>query len=67
MTYPKLRGAIREVYGTQAAFAEAIGINPSTLHSKLSGRTEFTAKEVHQSMELLGIPVERVGDYFFVN
>lgn len=65
MSYPKIRGAIREKFGTQKAFAEALGINPSTLVNKLSGRVEWTMAEVQSAVALLGIPVDRIGDYFF--
>ena len=65
MSYPKLRGAIREKFGTQKAFAEALGINSSTLVNKLSGRVEWTVSEVQASVEFLDIPWEHIRDYFF--
>lgn len=65
MNYPKLRGAIREKYGTQSAFAEALGIHKATLVSKLKGRTEWRLPEVQTAMRLLDIPVDRVSEYFF--
>jgi DNA-binding XRE family transcriptional regulator len=65
MSYPKVRGAIREKFGTQAAFAKALGINPSTLVKKLAGKVEWTVSEVQASAKLLGIPNDSITDYFF--
>lgn len=65
MSYPKLRGAIREKFGTQAAFAKALGVNPSTLVKKLSGKVEWNLGEVQKSLKLLDIPSDCVNDYFF--
>lgn len=65
MSYPKLRGAIREKFGTQEAFAKALGVNPSTLVKKLAGKVEWTVGEVQASVKLLGIPTDCISDYFF--
>lgn len=65
MSYPKIRGAIREKYGTQAAFAKDLGVNPSTLIKKLSGKVEWTLGEVQLAAKLLGIPYDRISEYFF--
>ncbi len=65
MSYPKIRGAIREKYGTQAAFAKELGVNPSTLIKKLSGKVEWTLSEVQLAAKLLGIPYDQISEYFF--
>ncbi len=65
MTFPKLRGAIREKYGTQEAFAAAINMNPATLSSRLNGKTEWSIAEMKIIAELLQIPIERAYLYFF--
>ena len=65
MSYPKLRGAIREKFGTQGAFAQALGINQATLVKKLAGKTEWKVAEVLAACVLLEIPVDRSSDYFF--
>lgn len=65
--YPKLRGAIREKYGTQASFAEALGVNTSTLSKKLAKKTPWLADEVKQVSILLDIPIEHVALYFFAD
>lgn len=65
MECSKLRGAIRAEYGTQKAFARAMGINTSTLSHKLCGRTEWTHGEIAKACSLLGIPLEEAYIYFF--
>lgn len=65
MSYPKIRGAIREKYGTQAAFAKELGVNPSTLIKKLGGKVEWTLSEVQLAAKLLGIPYDQISEYFF--
>lgn len=65
MDYSKLRGAIRTKYGTQRAFAQAMGVNSTTLSHKLSGRTEWTHGEIAKACDLLDIPLEEAYVYFF--
>lgn len=65
MKYAKLRGAIREKFRTQGAFARAVGIHPTTLNKKLTGRVDWTRNEIETSCQLLGIPFEQLHTYFF--
>ena len=67
MNYPKLRGAIREKFGTQAAFAKAISMHSTTLSGKLSGRTDWTRQEIEDAALALGIPSIELPDYFFTH
>lgn len=64
MAYPKLRGKIREKYGTQEAFATAMGMANTTASAKLNGKTEWTRAEIVKACELLGIPLAEAFDYF---
>ncbi len=57
MKYAEVRGAIRAKFGTQQAFAEAMGMHYSTLSSKLRGKTDWTRQEMEDASNLLGIPV----------
>ena len=44
--YSKLRGKIKEVFGTQDKFAKALGISRATLSLKLNNISEFTQQEM---------------------
>lgn len=55
--YAKVRGAIIEKYGTQPAFAAAMGMHPATLSKKLNGKPDWTRGEIEKACTLLGIPV----------
>lgn len=65
MNYSKLRGAIREKFGTQAAFAQAMPMHPTTLSAKLSGKTDWTRQEIETASTLLGLSYEEMPAYFF--
>ena len=63
--YSKLRGLIREVCGTQAAFADAIGASPCSISKKLNNKSEWTKKEMHNASEVLGFHADEIPQYFF--
>lgn len=65
MKYDKLRGRIIEKFGSQKAFAAAMGMNVSTLSFKLNGKSEWTREEIEKACGLLDIPIEEVHSYFF--
>lgn len=65
MSYAKLRGKIREVFGSQGRFAKAMGMDPATLSAKLNGRSEWTRDEIEKACILLHIPFEEIPVYFF--
>lgn len=65
MSYSKLKGRIRECFGTQGDFASALKMSESTLSLKLNAKSEWSRSEVEKACHLLGIPIEQVGDYFF--
>lgn len=64
-SYDKLRGKIREVFGTQDRFAEALGMSKSTLSQKLNNSSEFTQQEMLDSMALLHQSLSQLDEYFF--
>lgn len=64
MDYFKLRGRIREVCGTEAEFAERMGISQASLDAKLSSRTGFKNSEIKKACELLSIDIKDAGMYF---
>ena len=63
--FGKLREKIKIVFGTQKAFAEAMGINVGTLNGKLNSKVEWTVNEVEKAIELLDIDAEKIREYFF--
>lgn len=65
--YAPLCNAIRQKFRTLRAFAEAIGMHPSTLSAKLNGRSQWTFQEVAKSCEVLGIPLAEAAQYFPAN
>lgn len=65
MSYPKLRGRIRELFDTQEAFAEAMQMSTTTLSGKLTGKTDWTRQEIVDCCRLLSIPLSDAPTYFF--
>ena len=63
--FSRVRGKIREVYGSEKAFANAIGFDRCTLSSKLNGKSEWRRDEIEKACLLLFIPIEKVSEYFF--
>lgn len=63
--YRKLRGKIKEVFGTQEEFAKSMGIGKSTLSEKLNNNFQWTQFEINKACELLEIPDGEVTLYFF--
>lgn len=63
--YSKLSGRIREKYGSQRAFAEALGITEATFSNKITGLYYFTQPEIKKSVKLLDLEPGSVTDYFF--
>jgi len=60
----RLKERIIEKYGTQKAFADALGVNKSTVNRYLSGR-EWKGKNLLKAARLLDIPAEQIDAYFF--
>ena len=63
--FSKLLGRIREYGYTQESIAKAIGINKGTLSAKLNNKGEFGTKEIDAICEILDIPNNEIGIYFF--
>lgn len=63
--YSKLRGKIREVFGTQSKFASAMGLSNVSLSAKLNNNIAFTQSEINRACKLLSIPIEFIPIYFF--
>lgn len=65
MDYGKLLGRIKELGYTQKAVSKAIGVTESHFSRKLSGEYVFKQSEIQSICELLHIPSEEIGKYFF--
>lgn len=65
MSYAKLRGKIREVFGTQDEFAKAMEFNASTMSAKLNNKTPWKREDIEKACGLLHISLEDVHEYFF--
>ena len=63
--YDKLRGKIKEVCGTQEAFAEKLGIGRVSLSQRLNNQLEFSQDEIFKSCEILKIDFSELPAYFF--
>ena len=65
MSYAKLRGRIKEVFGSQDAFAKEIGLDSSSVSAKLNNKTEWTRKQIIDAAVALKLSVDDIPDYFF--
>lgn len=65
--HQKLRGKIIELFGSQGAFAKAIGKTEQSVTAKLNGRTQFSQGDIIEWSNALLIGVDDVGSYFFAN
>ena len=65
--YPKVRGKIIEVYGSQRAFAEAIGKTEQTVTAKLTAKSPFSMDDIKEWSTALQIATDSIGDYFFTH
>ncbi len=63
--YSKLLGRITEKFGTQARFAEALGMSERSLSLKLNGKVPFKQPEITAACSLLEITEEDIFSYFF--
>lgn len=63
--YSKVRGKIKEVFGTQAAFATEMSMSQVSLSKKLNNEVQFSQKEIDRACDLLRIAKEEIPIYFF--
>ena len=63
--YAKLRARIKEKFGTEGRFAEALNISQVTLSRKFNDKTQFSSDDIKTWCAVLEIPVEDAGLYFF--
>lgn len=63
--YGQLLWRINQKFGTQKAFCEAADISTNTLKNYINGATAMPSTFIAKACELLEIPVEEIGFYFF--
>lgn len=63
--YSKLRGRIREMFGTEGAFAKAMTLSQQTLSTKLNNKVLFTQDEIKSACSILQIETADIPAYFF--
>ena len=63
--YSKLYGKIKEVFGTQEAFAEAMEMSRTAINARLKQGVEWKSAEIVKACELLGVPLTDSHLYFF--
>lgn len=63
--YSKLLGRIVESCGTQAVFAEKMGLSERSVSLKLNGKRAWKQLEIGKACEVLGIKKSEIDQYFF--
>lgn len=63
--YSKLKGKIKEVFGTQEAFAEAMDMTQGALSQRLNNTVSWKPVEIVKACALLYIPLSDSWLYFF--
>lgn len=63
--YSKLSGRIVEKCGTQAVFAERLGLSERSVSLKLNNKVPWKQIEMQKAAQVLDFPVEEIQTYFF--
>lgn len=61
----RLRGRIVEKFGSQTAFAKAMGLSERSISLKINGNRDFSSAEIAKMVKLLKIDEHDIADYFF--
>lgn len=64
--YRKLRGRIKEKVGTEGDFAKKINRSQNYLTNVFNGKSYLNQKDISNSADVLDIPENEIGIYFFV-
>ena len=63
--YRKLRGRIKEKFGTQAEFSRSIGLSEVSVSNKLNNVVDWGQDEMENAITALEIPYSDIHAYFF--
>ena len=63
--YAKLNGRIIEKCGTQAKFAEKMGLSERTVSLKLNNKVAWKQTEMQKAVIILELPANEIQAYFF--
>lgn len=65
--YRKLRGRIKEKFGTQAEFSKNIGLSEVSVSNKLNNVVDWGQEEMEHTIAVLEIPYSDIHAYFFTH
>lgn len=63
--YSKLKGKIREKFGSDEKYAEILGISKASVSAKLNSKVPFSITEMDKTILALEIDKEEIYEYFF--
>lgn len=63
--YKELKLQITRVYGSQAAFAKAMGVSVTAINQRLNNVIQWKTPEIVKACRLLGIDQRDAWKYFF--
>ena len=65
--YRKLRGRIKEKFGTQSIFAKEIGLSDVSVSNKLNNNVDWGQKKKKKIISVLDIAYSDIHSYFFTH
>ena len=65
MAYKKLKEKIKTWYGSEAAFARALGVHRATVSYHFGKKRPFSGQTIKKWAEALAIGPDEIGEYFF--
>ena len=65
--YRKLRGRIKEKFGTQSEFSKKLGLSEVSVSNKLNNIVDWGQEEMENAISILEIPNTDINAYFFTH
>ena len=65
--YSKLRGRIKEKFGTQSEFSKRLGLSEVSVSNKLNNIVDWGQEEMESAIDILEIPSSEIHAYFFAH